>query len=165
MSRGDILGRLGWQGIVGIALLLFCGIFYASATVPARDETESLNAERERMAAAAEPSRQAVAPVVQKLPAFAQAPELLKQLNAVAQRDGIDVARSSYQVKDEDSRRVFEVDQPLRLAYPALRAYLRDVLAMAPSARIEDLNLHRARAADPVIDADVRLSFSFSAAS
>jgi hypothetical protein len=158
--------RLGWQGVAGAVLLLLCALFYAGATAPARSETDALNAERDRLAQAAQAGPQrAAASAAQPLPPFAQAPELLKQLNALAQRDGIDVARTSYQVKDEDSRRVFEVELPLTAAYPTLRAYLREVLAMAPTVRLDDLDLHRAQAGDAAVDADLRLSFSFAAAS
>lgn len=167
MNRQLIMERLGLPGIAGAVLLLLCVIFYVTMTAPARAEVEALHGERDRLggALAQAGQRRAAAPVVQQLPPLAQAPELLKQLNAVAQKNGVTVTRSSYQVKAEDSKRVFEVDLPLKLAYPTLRAYLHDVLAMAPTAQLEDLNLHRAQAADPLIDADVRLSFSFAAAS
>jgi hypothetical protein len=167
MNRQTIIDRLGLPGIAGAVLLLSCLIFYATMTAPARAEVEALHGERDRLGGtlAQAGQRRAATPAAPQLPAFAQAPEVLKQLNAVAQKDGVTVTRSSYQVKAEDAKRVFEVDLPLKLAYPMLRVYLRDVLAMAPAAQLEDLNLHRSQATDPAIDADVRLSFSFAAAS
>ncbi|HEX8989666.1 MAG TPA: type 4a pilus biogenesis protein PilO, partial [Rhodocyclaceae bacterium] len=96
------------------------------------------------------------------LPSVAQAPELLKQLNALAQKDGVAITRSAYQMKQQDSQRRLEVDLPLKASYPTLRAYLRDVLTASPAARLDDLNLHRATAGDPTVDADVRFSFGFA---
>lgn len=166
MRNLAIMERLGWPGVAGVALLLACLVFYLAATAPARAERDDLAAEKERLATAvAEAGRPAAATAVQKLPPFAQAPELLKQLDALAQKDGVAVTRTSYQVKDEDSHRVFEVELPLKVAYPTLRGYLRDVLALSPTARLDDLDLHRAQASDPALDADVRLSFTFARAS
>ena len=165
MRRPAILDRLGVPGVAGLGLLLFSAAFHLAATAPARAELDDLRAEIGRLTAAAPGSRPAAVVPVQQLPSFAQAPELLKQINALAEKNGVAVTRSSYQVKAEDSTRVYEVDLPLRVAYPTLRAYLRDVLSLAPTARLDDLNLHRAQATDPVVDAEVRLSFSFAAAS
>ncbi|MGE5466792.1 MAG: GspMb/PilO family protein [Ignavibacteria bacterium] len=164
MRAPAILRRLGLAGMAGAGLLIASLTFFVAATLPARAERDDLQAEAARLSHAAAPARQAEAPV-QRLPSFAQAPELLKQLNALAQRNGVTVTRSAYQVKAEDTKRIFEVELPLKLTYPVLRTYLRDVLASSPTARLDDLNVHRTLASDPTLDAEVRLSFSFAAAS
>lgn len=164
MNRAAVLERLGLPGIAGAVLLLLGAILYAALVLPLHEAVGDLQAERARLASSAQAERPAAAAPVRRLPSFTQAPDLLKQLNALAQRDGVTVTRSSYQVKAEDARRIFEVDLPLKVAYPTLRSYLRDVVALAPTARLDDLNLHRAAASDPLVDADVRLSFSFAAA-
>lgn len=165
MRRFPLLAGLGAAGIAGIVLLLGSLVFTLAATLPLRAERDRLDGERQRLAAAAVPGGQAQAAAPVHLPPLAQAPEVLKQLNALAQKDAVAITRSTYQVKTEDARRVYQVDLPLKASYPTLRTYLRDVLASNPTVRLDDLNLHRATASDPNVDADVRLSFSFAAGS
>jgi hypothetical protein len=161
------LDRLGVAGVIGAGLLLFSVFFYLGATAPARAERSELQTEKDRLTAAAARSGRARASAgpAQLLPSVTQAPDLLKQLNALGLKDGVVVARSTYEVKAQDSQRILEVNLPLKVAYPMLRTYVRDVLGLAPTARLEELNLHRAMATDPSVDADLRFSFSFSAAS
>ncbi|MDD5250692.1 MAG: type 4a pilus biogenesis protein PilO [Rhodocyclaceae bacterium] len=163
MMKLGALDRLGLPGVVGAGLLLFCVAFYFGTIAPAQEELANLAAEKAQLAAAQAGAHHARAAPVQALPSFAQAPELLKQLNALAEKHGVVVTRSSYQVKSTDGTRRFEIDMPLKIAYPLLRAYLRDALALSPTASLDDLNLQRAQATDPAVDADVRLSFSFAA--
>jgi hypothetical protein len=159
-----IVDRLGVPGIIGAALLLFCVAFFLSAVLPVKDEIDDLRATQDRLAkAVAQADRPVVAAPTQALPSFANAPELLKQLYVLAERHGVTVARSSYQVETRDSTRRFRIDMPVRVAYPTLRAWLRDALALSPTASLDDLDLHRAAANDPALDADVRLSYSFAA--
>lgn len=166
MKGAALFERFGVPGIVGAVLLLFAVVFWFGSVAPLRTEAQELRAEQDRLAAttgAADRTHAAAAPARQ-LPSFAQAPELLKQLNALAEKHGVAVARTSYQVQTQGATRRFEIAMPLKVAYPVLRAYLRDALALSAGASLDDLNLHRAAAGDPAVDADVRLSYSFAAA-
>lgn len=165
MKRTAAIERLGVPGIIGAGLLLFCVSFYFGATAPARSELADLRAEKDRLVAAAALAGRlrADAAPAQALPPSAEAPELLKRLDALAAKHGVTVARTSYQVKTLDGTRRFEADVPLKAAYPLLRGYLRDVLALSPTASLDDLRLQRSQATDPAIDAEVRLSFGFAA--
>lgn len=164
MKGAAIVDRLGVPGIIGAALLLFCVAFYLSAVLPLRDDIDDLHAARDRLAnAAAQAERPVATAPTQKLPSFAQAPELMKQLYVLAEKDGVALARTSYQVETRDATRHFRIDMPVRAAYPTLRTWLRDALALSPTAALDDLDLHRAAATDPALEADVRLSYSFAA--
>ena len=92
------------------------------------------------------------------------APELLKQLNALADRHGVVIGRTSYRLTRRDALRRLEVSMPLKVSYPSLRGYLRDALTLSASAALDELSLQRANAGDTVLEAQVRLSYGFAAA-
>lgn len=154
-----LLERLGMPGVAGVGLLLFCLAFLAGGVLPLRDELAVLEAERARLA---EAGRLAAAPARDGgLPSLDEVPALLKQLNALAEKYGIAVERTSYALRDQADGLRLEVSMPLKLGYPALRAYLRDALAL-PAAALDELILQRSQASDSVLAAQVRLSYGFS---
>lgn len=159
------LEKLGYPGVVGLGLLIFCLAFYFGNVAPAHEELARLQRQQVRLSADVAATQDGRLGRRSKLPSLAEAPELLKQLNAVAEKHGIVVASTSYQLKERSGQLRLEVNLPLRAAYPSLRAYLRDALALAAPATITDVSLKRAQASDTVLDAQIRLSYSFSGAS
>ncbi len=163
----NMLEKLGWPGVMGIGLLLFCLSFFFGHLLPMQHELVRLEREREILAESM--AAKAAAQVPTTLTATAErplllplsaAPEQLKQLNALATRHGIVIERATYQMKDQAGQTRLEVSMPLKLNYPVLRAYLRDVLVM-PAAVLEEIMLQRAQVTDMVVDAQLRLSFGF----
>lgn len=158
-----VLQKLGLGGVLGCGLLLFCLAFYIGSMVPAEEELASLSGERTRLArdvaqlAAGAASTRDVAPPI-------AVADLLKRLNLLAEKHGLTVERSAYQLKGEEGARRLEISMPLRVAYPALRAYLRDALALSPGAALDELSLQRTHAGDPALTAQVRLSFAVATA-
>lgn len=161
------LERLGHAGVLGLGLFLFCLAFYLGNVVPAREELASLQRQKAALAADAEARGGAASGTARdgrggRLPGMAEAPELLKQLDAVAGKNGISVASASYQLKERGGQLRLEVSLPLQSSYPSLRAYLRDTQALAAPAAIADITLRRAQAGDAALDTQLRLAFSFA---
>jgi hypothetical protein len=160
------LEKLGYPGVAGLGLLVFCLAFYFGSVAPAREELAGLQWQQTRLQAdlmsstATGPGGRAKA-----LPKLAEAPEILKQLNAAAEKHGVVVASTSYQLKEKGGQLRLEANLPLRGAYPSLRAYLRDALDLAAPASIMAITLKRAQASDAGLEAQIRLSYSFSGAS
>lgn len=157
-----ILERLGLPGVAGFGLLLFCLSFFFGSVQPLQEEQASLAAEKTQLTA--DITRQLAAspaPGAGALSPLAVAPELLKQLNDLAEKHGIAVERTSYVLKDKEGPLRLEVSMPLKVGYPALRAYLRDALAL-PAGTLEELSLQRSQASDTTVAAQVRLSYGFS---
>jgi hypothetical protein len=152
------LDRLGMTGVIGIGCLLFSPAFYFGKVAPAEEQLVSLNAERRQLEAAAGPVRSII-------PAIAEAPEVLKRLAALFEKDRLVVENMSYAMRDDAGERRLEISFPLKVSYPLLRTYLRDALALTPTASLDELILQRSRADEANVDAQVRLSFRFSAAS
>lgn len=163
----NLVEKLGWTGVIGIGLLLFCLSLFFGHLLPLQDELSRLERERTTLAGTmtATGSGQ-VPPLLSATPErpllpLSAAPEQLKQLNALAIQHGIVIDRATYQMKDQAGQPRLEVSMPLKLNYPVLRAYLRDVLAM-PAATLEELMLQRAQVSDALVEAQVRLSFGFA---
>lgn len=160
------LGRLGIPGVAGIGLLLFCMSLYFGSLAPAREQLATLKNEETQLLQSisvqsdAQPQDRPV-PDEPLLP-LTDAPELLKKISAAAEKYGITIARASYRQTDQDKQHRIEVSLPLRGSYPSLREYLRDVLALAPMSSLDELSLQRAQSSDPLVDANVRLSYSFA---
>ncbi|OHC71260.1 MAG: hypothetical protein A2045_01940 [Rhodocyclales bacterium GWA2_65_20] len=165
--RTAILEKLGLPGIAGLGLLLFCLSFYFGNVAPVRAELASLESEEAQLVATAAANRAAAAPAQeagtgQALPGLIEAPELLRQLNTLANKHGVAVERTAYQIKDKDGPRRLEVSMPLKVGYPALRSYLRDALRLTAAASLDELSLQRSQAGDAAVAAQVRLSYGFA---
>ncbi|MDP1524971.1 MAG: hypothetical protein Q8M20_04125 [Rhodocyclaceae bacterium] len=159
----NLLEKLGWPGVMGLGLLLFCLSLFFGHLLPLQDELIQMESEVDEFtetAAAQVPTTLSATAELPLLP-LATAPEQLKQLNALATQHGIVIERATYQMKAQAGQTRLEVSMPLHLNYPVLRAYLRDVLAM-PATVLEELMLQRAQATDMTVDAQLRLSFGFA---
>ncbi len=171
------LDQLGTPGVVGIGLLLFCLMFYEGSVAPAQAELADLKAQEEQLLAAA-PSRTAEATAAadaagraaaeQSLLSVGAFPELLKELNALAEKRGVTIDRAFYALSEKEGeggegRRRLEISLPLRASYLSLRAFLRDIMQLKASPALDELKLSRQQATDPLIEVNVRLSYPFAA--
>jgi hypothetical protein len=159
--------RLGLPGVIGLGLMLFALSFYLSNVAPARAELASLRQQEAQLRAEmpattdADAGRPAVSEALPPISAF---PELLKELNALAEQRGVTIERASYTLSDRDGKRRMEINLPLKASYLSLRIYLRDVLMLRASPSLDELTLKRQQATDTVIEANVRLSYQFAPA-
>lgn len=165
------LGRLGIPGVVGLGLALFCASFYYGSVAPTQDKLAMLKLEQAQLlkrSAAPSDSGEGTklakpVAITEHLPSISTVPELLKKLNDSAAKHGVTSERASYQLSDQDAQRRIEVTLPLKGSYPALRAYLRDALMLAPVASLDEVSLQRPQASVPLIDATIRVSYYFAA--
>lgn len=160
-----ILERLGRAGVVGIGCLLFSLAFYFGSVVPARDALSQLVAETRDLAAATARAPAGAGGARGAAPGIAEAPEVLKRLYDLAEKHRLLVEQVSYDLKAaEAGGRRLEIGFPLKVGYPALRAYLRDALALTETASLDELSLQRAGAEEANLDARLRLSYRFATA-
>ena len=162
-----ILERLGMPGVLGLGLLLFSFAFTLGSIAPARTELAGLKQQAAQLQARLpEPGRPGVEPSApaEALPSIASLPELLKNLNALAEQRGVTIDRASYALTGREGQRRMEINLPLKAGYPALRGYLRDVLTLRASPSLDELTLKRQQSTDTVVEANVRLSYPLSPA-
>lgn len=172
------LDRLGMPGIVGLGLMLFCASFYLGSIAPAQAELVNLQREAAQLqAVAGSPGagagagegegegeggeRRAASAALRPLTAF---PELLKELNLLAQQHGIAIDRASYALSEREGQRRMEISLPLVAGYPLLRAYLRDLMLLKAPPSLDELSFKRRQAGDPQVEANVRLSYPLAPA-
>ncbi|HEX5394146.1 MAG TPA: hypothetical protein VFW68_12735 [Rhodocyclaceae bacterium] len=166
--RAPDLGRLGIPGVAGLGLLLFCLSFYAGNVAPLDDDLAKQKTEEARLTAALRdasrsPTSATTRPVEAIQPLGLQdAPALLLALSAAADNHSVSIERASYRITEQEGVRRLEVSLPVRGNYPSLRAYLRDVLSHPPVV-LEEVSLKRPSATDPLLDAQLRLSYPLAA--
>lgn len=161
------LHALGIPGFLGVGLILFCVSFYFGTISPTQTQVIALKNEARTLAAllrVPEPSNIPVAPTETAAASAGNKPasdplEIIRRLNAAAETSAVTLDRASYTISEKDGLRRIEVSLPIKGGYLPIKSYLREALAIGRSAQIESLVLQRARATDPILDADLRLSF------
>lgn len=169
MTGNGLLGRLGWAGLIGIGVLLFCASFYVSALSPLQAEAARLDVEKielERQAslvpAPTVTINEAPAPVA---PPLHEVPVLLERLHAHAEQSKVVMDRPAYKVGQREGTHLhdYELSLAVKGAYPDVRAFIATLADAGPGVVFEGVTLQRGRAVDPVVDAQVRLTATFEA--
>lgn len=161
--KSAVLERLGPPGTIGIGVLLFCLAFHVGNVAPLLAERAALADAAAQLAAAAGQRGSAAPANASPLPPLTDAPALLKRLNALTEKHGSVIERVTYQLKGTGSVLRLEVRLPLKMTYPALRAFLREALALSAVASLDEAALHRDHAGDLAVEARLRLSYAFVA--
>lgn len=148
--------RLGVSGAVGLGLLAFAAMFYLSAVLTLEAEQAQILEELEsslthvRKAGGAPtvaprtPSEQ-LADFYAIFPPVDQAPETLRKINQLAEKQHLVLQAGNYHVIDDHTGRLirYEASLPLVGSYPNVRQFLRTVLAEIPSAALEKVNVEK----------------------
>lgn len=161
------LQALGIPGLIGVGLLLFCMSFYFGTIAPTQTQVILLKNEARTLAATLrvpEPNKIPVTlaeteAVTAGIKPASDPLEIIRRLNAAAETSAVAVDRASYTISEKDGLRRIEVSLPTKGGYLPIKGYLREALAIGRNAQIESLVMQRARATDPVLDADLKLSF------
>jgi hypothetical protein len=163
-----LLQELGPWGIAAIGVLLFCVAFEAGALRPAEQEVAALRLSVERrgaLQAAAAPADGGSRRFYELFPPIERLPDELERLYGLAQAAGVDLPRADYRLDAQDGPlAAYRVTLPLRGPYPRVRAFISAALEAMPAAALEALLLERRRAEDTAIDAQLRLTLYFRAA-
>lgn len=164
-----MFASLGRPGMFGIGLLVFCGTFHAGTLMPLREELtrlETATAEFERKAAPAPPLSPVSIEPIRKLPPPGEVPRLIGRIQSLAERLNLALDRPTYQVtQDERSRFVdYEISLAVKGGYPDVKAFIDELGDDDAAPALLGLAIRRARAADPAVEAQLRLGASFRAA-
>ena len=160
------LRRLGAFGVLGIGVLIACAAFYVSTLAPAAQELDAQRAALERLRArtpyqpvGANGRAEELRRFYSLFPAVGDLTGEVERLHRLARRAGLDLAQGDYRLE----RRAiglwaYRVSLPVRGTYAQLREFSASVLKEMPVASIEALRFERKRAADPQLEAQVRLT-------
>jgi len=144
------LGRLGWAGAVGFALIVGSLVYDAAVVRPREAALEAQLSRNERARLAAEASRAEATAAAETgvagqptlAPAAAAA---LRRLFDAASRAGLELAQGEYRltaVKDAQLRR-YQVSLPVTGGYPEIRAFVARALNADPALALTAIQLRR----------------------
>jgi hypothetical protein len=159
---------MGIPGWLALGLIVVCAGVAAFVTVPLAADTQRLVAEvesaRQRQAARAE-----VAPPAsprEQLDAFARrfvgeteiAPAIA-QLQALARKRGVQLDQAEFRLFSEPTEPLsrYVIVLPVKAEYGAVRLFCRDALREMPAISLEEVNVRRADAKAPLLEAQLRL--------
>jgi Tfp pilus assembly protein PilO len=169
---GEWLPRLSWHasrtgrpGLVGIALLVATAVFAFSTQVQVTNEVATLRGElaKARVRAASQP-RTAVsdaARALAHLPARADMPALLAVLIKQADEAQLSLDTGKYEMTSSKSGDItrYKITLPVTGQYVQIRRFVDATLTALPAASISDLRIQRKTVGDPVVEAQIRLTF------
>jgi hypothetical protein len=164
-AGGRTFHAAGWAGVIGFALSIFAAMFNFAGNRAIEQETAKLEQEAKDLsrhllqAAPVELSRR------QRLDRFydafpASISDSLVRLHGYAQARGVVLERASYSSAVEAGTELERVtiELPVHTTYPALRAWLADVLSEMPEIALLSMSIKRERSDVPELEA--RLQFA-----
>jgi hypothetical protein len=160
------LTAMGLAGVAGIGFLLFALGICQSSVVPARERLtvlEARAAKAPRLAAApsTESARGPLSEFYGFFPPLAALPENLARVYAIAEREGLSLAKGEYRLGSSAQAGLtsYQALFPTTGTYVQVRRFVAGVLNEVPNASIDDLRLEKQRAEETVVASQIRLTF------
>ena len=156
-----LVERLGWPGLLGVALIAGAGIaeFVAIEDLDARNaglqrQVAALRAEAAARVAAPPPKSGALA----DLPGSHALAPVIAAVHAGARRRQVVLDQGEYLWQREAGSRAahYRMVFPVRGTYPQLRGWAADVLAGHPEMALEEFDFHRETSGSDIVEARMR---------
>jgi hypothetical protein len=162
---------LGRPGVLAIGILAAFPPFYLTAIAPAQQRLEAAQRgtlslhEQVRHASQSldgmpRPPAEQLAEFYRIFPAERQAPQWLKKLFALAEKNGLSLQEGEYKaVRDKVGRLMrFQMVLPVKGGYPQIRSFLAALPAEIPIIALENVQFSRQHVADASVEASIRLT-------
>lgn len=151
--------RLGMAGQTGMAALAAAAVVAVSVLVPGQHALQRLSAELARapQPTTAPEEEQAAPRLLASLPTRAQMPGVIGQIYAQATAAGValDTGRYRYVPAKRGAIDSYELEFPVKAAYPAIRTFIDGTLTALPAVALDKLRLERKAVGDQVVSAEV----------
>jgi len=163
------LARLGWPGAAGLALLAAAWLAHGLEIQPMREARIEMAQRAERLARQVQPVRAIEstqpASLSATLPGAERMPEAVARLFAAAKHAGLTLQQGAYRavgdkpVGEKTSSLVrYQISLPVSGDYPAVRAFVAEVLERETSLALDGIRLTRERMDSAEIDAELRFT-------
>ncbi|WP_157288430.1 GspMb/PilO family protein [Uliginosibacterium gangwonense] len=169
------LSKIGWAGILGVALFMFAVAFAYSGNRERQVQLAEIARQRQDLAAQLtrehkpETSpREILEQFKQSLPVPEMLPDILLQLDTRARQYGLAPSRADYSesivtgnTNDKGSANKFRrvrISMPVKGSYAAVRDWLADVLESVPGLSVDAIEFQRKDMSQTVLDAQIRLA-------
>jgi hypothetical protein len=160
--------RLGWGGLLGAAMALLIGATLWQAQHLAQRQSQLQAQLRQAQTAAGKPvvapldstaeqGRQ-LAAFYKYLPRHDMIPDQLKQLLAVAEKNGITLAKADYKAQPEENADFlrYQIALPIKADYAHVQAFMLGALGALPTLTLESVTFKRGTADGAEVEARVQ---------
>ncbi len=164
------LDVIGWQGMLGIALLT-AGLLIAAA-IPSRlagleqahGEVDTL---RKRLQLAAPNAGRSGGSRSEQLanfyaffPALVTLPDWLERIYAAAEKNGVQLDTGEYKLLQERNQKLvrYQLTLPVRGNYAQVRGFIAEVLTAVPAAALDEIGFRRDSVGATALEARIRFT-------
>ena len=167
----DWLERIGWPGVVGLALLVFSAGLAATATTSRvadlealQDEVQTLQARYLMTGTTAPGGRSTREEQLQTFygffPALSTLPDWLERIYAAAEKNGVVLEVGEYRLVQERGWRLarYQLTLPVKGSYRQVRGFVAQVLTDVPAAALDEIGFRRDGVGTDRIDVRLRLT-------
>jgi len=172
------LRALGKSGVLAIGILVVFPPFYLSAIAPAQERLDAarrgtLSLHEQVQLASQSLGGMQRAPFEQLaefyriFPEERNAPQWLKKLFALAEKNGLSLQEGEYKANRDKLGRLmrFQMVLPVKGEYPQIRRFLAALPAEIPIIALENVQLSRQNVSDSAVEARIRLTLYLEQAS
>lgn len=164
------LDFLGWPGVAGLGLLVFCLVVYLSALLPAQHRLAEMLAQagtlRAQLAKSKTVQMDTAAPEAQLtsfyqfFPANVATPDQLEKLYAAAEATGIALEQGDYRLVSGKGDKIerYQITLPVRGSYSQIRKFIGRLLADLPTASLDGVSFQRQKIGDPQVESQIKFT-------
>jgi hypothetical protein len=168
----EVADSLGLSGVAGVALVVFGLAAHVSLVEPARDELAALQARVDRIGRggsdiAATPAGRSAEQLQQFYGYFPQAGDaarLVLRIHELAREQDLALDTGEYAMTRDPELRMlrYQVQLPLKGAYPKVRRFLARVLEEMPGVALDEISMRRETVGSAVVETRVKLTLYLS---
>jgi hypothetical protein len=167
---GELLQRLGPQGIIGIGLLVASLGVLLMGTLPTRWELDRMQAHEQQQAArgaqsavgerAPQTSAEKLNAYFKTFPEETAAADSLRKVYEAANQNGIELPHGEYALAVDHKANLarYRITLPVRGTYQQLRGFMAAALASVPTLALDHVDLERQKIGDALIEAKIRMT-------
>lgn len=156
---------LGFAGVLGIGVLLFCASFYASTLLPAERELAARQTAVAGGSMAAQPVAHFADPLAElhsRFPPIETLTSQVERLHRLGRAAGLQLQQADYRLEVPPAGLIaYRVSLPARGEYRALRQFMGLVLKEMPVAAVDRMRFERRKPGDAQIEAYIQLTLYF----
>jgi hypothetical protein len=160
------LARLGWQGIVGVGVLIAIAGFYLSVFGPEQAKLADLRHEiadlREQAAHPQEVQRsptELLGAFYENFPEATRLPAALGVIFEAAKGEGLALDQGEYRVATTRAGKLvqYQLTLPVRGTYPQIRRFIDAAMSKQPALSLQSIHFERQKVEDSAVEAKIRL--------
>jgi hypothetical protein len=171
LAARHFLRRVGWAGILGLAILLGSPIFYAATVLPMQNQIASLKVAQLQLRRDIAQTRRGEAKPAPtgemqlkefygQFPSLNRSDEWMAKIYAAAERQHILLASGAYRLTGAETGNIqrYQITLPIKGSHVQIRRFLTDLLTEVPALSLDDISFKRETIDLPVVNAVIKLT-------